>query len=168
TLAVNLACDLASDPSHTVALVDLDLALGDADISLDLLPDHTLADLVMNIEKLDLNFIKRSMLKHEATGLHVLAHPVQMSDLGIIQPAHVERILNLLRINYTHLVLDLSKGLTPSDLVALDLADLILLIAQLDLSSLRNVVRMVMTLSVQDGGVGDKVRAVVNRGGADY
>src|SRR5438105_2746250 len=114
TVAVNLACNLAADPNHAVALVDLDLALGDADIALDLMPDHTIADLARNIEKLDLNFIKRSMLKHEPTGLHVLAHPVQMSEMGEIQPAHVERILNLLRLNYTHLILDLSKCLTPT------------------------------------------------------
>ncbi len=168
TLAVNLAANLAGDPNNTAALVDLDLALGDADVALDLMPDHTLADLALNIEKLDLNYMRRSMLRHEPTGLHVLAHPLQMSDIAVIQPAHVERVLNLLRINYTHLVLDLSKGLTPVDLVALDMADIILLVAQLDLSSLRNVVRMLMTLNVQDGGVADKVRVVVNRVGADY
>ncbi len=167
TLAVNIACNLAADPGHSVALVDLDLALGDADVSLDLMPDHTLADLVMNIEKLDLNFIKRSMLKHEPTGLHVLAHPVQMADIGVIQPAHVERVLNLLRINYTHLVLDLSKALSPTDLVALDLADTILLVAQCELSSLRNVVRILMSLGNVEG-VAEKVRVVVNRVGSEF
>ena len=165
TLAVNLACNLAADPKNAVALVDLDLALGDCDVALDVMPDHTMADLAMNIEKLDLNYMRRSMLKHEPTNLHVLAHPLQMADVTVIQPAHVERVLNLLRINYTHLVLDLSKGLTPTDLVGLDLADIILLVAQLELSSLRNVVRMLMTL--QDVA-GDKVRVVVNRVGADY
>jgi pilus assembly protein CpaE len=167
TIAVNVACNLAADPSNAVALVDLDLALGDADVALDLMPDHTLADLAMNIEKLDLNYMRRSLLRHEATNLNVLAHPLQMADASVIQPAHVERVLKLLRINHTHLVLDLSKGLTPTDLAALDLADIILLVAQLDLSSLRNVVRLLMTLGVQDG-VGEKVRVVVNRVGADY
>src|SRR5439155_9890748 len=110
---------------------------------------------------------RRSLLKHDPTGLHVLAHPLQMSDVAVIQPAHVERVLNLLRINYSHLILDLSKGLTPTDLVALDLADVILLVAQLDLSSLRNVVRMLMTLTVQEG-ITEKIRVVINRVGADY
>ncbi|MFO0810363.1 MAG: AAA family ATPase [Gemmataceae bacterium] len=167
TIAVNLGCILASDPNNAVALVDLDLALGDADISLDLMPDHTLADLCVNIEKLDLNFIKRSLLKHQPTNLHLLAHPIQMSDLGVIQPAHVERVLNLLRINYTHLILDLSKGLSPIDLVGLEMADMVLLVAQLELSSLRNVVRMLMTLGVQEG-IAEKVRVVMNRVGSEY
>jgi pilus assembly protein CpaE len=107
------------------------------------------------------------MLKHESTGLHVLAHPVQMADIGIIQPAHVERVLNLLRINYTHLVLDLSKGLSPTDLVALDMADTILLVAQCELSSLRNVVRILMSLGNVEG-VAEKVRVVINRVGSEF
>src|SRR3954469_10946635 len=71
TLAVNLACNLAAAPRHAVALVDLDLALGDCDVALDVMPDHTLADLAMNIDKLDLNYMRRSMLKHEPTNVHV-------------------------------------------------------------------------------------------------
>ena len=41
SLAVNLGCNLAQDQNHAVALVDLDLALGDADVALDLIPDYT-------------------------------------------------------------------------------------------------------------------------------
>ncbi len=44
SLAVNLGCTLAQDPANNVALIDLDLALGDADVALDLMPDYTLAD----------------------------------------------------------------------------------------------------------------------------
>src|SRR5438552_11888755 len=50
SLAVNLGCTLAQDKSRSVALIDLDLALGDADVSLDLMPVYTLADVAMNID----------------------------------------------------------------------------------------------------------------------
>src|SRR5206468_3549090 len=40
SIAVNLGVDLAQEPNHNVALVDLDLALGDADVALDLIPDY--------------------------------------------------------------------------------------------------------------------------------
>src|SRR5581483_3027243 len=43
SIAVNLGATLAQDPAHSVALVDLDLALGDADVALDLIADYTLA-----------------------------------------------------------------------------------------------------------------------------
>src|SRR5262249_28118827 len=66
----------------------------------------------------------------------------------------------------THLVLDLSKCLLPTDLMALRMADLILLVAQLELSSLRNVVRLVHCLSGEEN-LADKIRVVINRQGAD-
>src|SRR4029077_19482806 len=83
SLAVNLGCNLAQDPAHNVALVDLDLALGDADVALDLIPDYTLADVAMNIDRLDMTFLRRSLCKHES-GLSLLPHPVQMEDISLI------------------------------------------------------------------------------------
>lgn len=167
SLAVNLGCTLAQDPDNNVALVDLDLALGDADVALDLIPDHTLADVALNIERLDMAFLRRALIRHEATGLCLLAHPMQMQDVGLIHEDHLQRLLNLLRAAYTHLVLDLSKGLTPTDLTALRMADMILLVAQLELSSLRNVVRMLLTLGTEEG-LSDKVRVIMNRVGSDF
>src|SRR5439155_22369244 len=114
SLAVNLGATLAAQPNNSVVMIDQDMALGDADISLDIMPDLTLADLAMNIERLDMNFLKRSMLRHEATGLFLLAHPLQINDIAVIHEDHIIRIINLLKISHTHLILDLSKALVPT------------------------------------------------------
>src|SRR5579871_1650834 len=166
SISVNLGCTLAADQANSVVLMDLDMALGDADISLDLMPDHTLADLALNIERLDMNFLKRSMMIHQATGLHVLSHPIQIADVRLVHEDHLARIINLLKVSHTHLVLDLSKALIPTDLAALRLADQILLVAQLELGSLRNVVRIMMALGIEEG-LGEKVRVVMNRVGSE-
>jgi len=168
TLAVNLAATLASDPANAVALIDLDLALGDADIALEVngFENISIADLARNIERLDMNFLRRAMARHESSGLSILRHPLEIAEVDVIHEGHVERILNLLKISYTHLVLDLSKSLRPTDLMALRMADLILLTAQLELSSLRNVVRLIHCLSGEEP-LADKVRVVINRQGAD-
>ncbi len=165
SLAVNLGATLAQDPAHNAALIDLDLALGDADIALDLMADYTLADVALNIDRLDLQFLRRSLSKHES-GLSLLPHPVQMEDANLIREDHLQRVIGLLRASYTHLVLDLSKSFSATDVTALRMADLILLVAQLDLTSLRNVVRMLATLSA-DQAMADKVQIVLNRVGAD-
>ncbi|HEY1861563.1 MAG TPA: response regulator [Gemmataceae bacterium] len=165
SLAVNLGTSLAQYPDHSVALIDLDLALGDADVALDLMPDYTLADVALNIERLDMTFLRRSLSKH-SSGLSLLPHPVQMEDAGIIREEHVQRVIGLLRASYSHLILDLSKGFTPTDVTSLRMADTILLVAQLDLSSLRNVVRMLLTLQTEDG-MADKVKVVLNRVGSE-
>lgn len=164
-LAVNLGCNLAQDQNNSVALVDLDLALGDADVALDLIPDYTLADVALNIERLDMTFLKRSLCKHD-TGLSVLPHPVQLEDISLIHEEHLGRLIGLLRASYTHLVFDLSKRFTPTDMTAMRMSDSILLVAQLELTSLRNVVRMLHTLW-QDGDLADKVKVIMNRVGSD-
>jgi pilus assembly protein CpaE len=165
SLAVNLGATLAQDEHSTVALVDMDLALGDADVALDLLADYTLADVALNIERLDMTFLKRSLCRH-ASGLYLLPHPVQVEDAAVIQEDHLQRVISLLRASYTHLILDLSKGFTPADMAALRLSDVILLVAQLELSSLRNIVRILMALN-NDFELSEKVQVVLNRVGND-
>lgn len=168
SIAVNLAATLAADPENSVALIDLDLAMGDADIAVELPGNDNISmgDLARNIERLDMNYLKRALVKHPETGLSILRHPLEIHEIGGIHEGHVERILNLLKISYTHLVLDLSKALLPTDLMALRMSNLILLICQLELSSLRNVVRLIHSLSLE-GDLGDKIRVVVNRAGSD-
>ncbi len=165
SLAVNLGASLAQDPAHSVALIDLDMALGDADVALDLMADYSLADVAMNIDRLDMNFLRRSLSKH-ACGLSLLPHPVQMEDAGVVREEHLQRVISLLRASYSHLVLDLSKSFSATDVTALRMADVILLVAQLELSSLRNVVRMMLALGTDDTLV-SKVQIVLNRVGSD-
>jgi len=167
TLAVNLGATLAADPANSVAMIDLDLALGDADIALEVAGETiSIADLARNIERLDMNYLRRALSKHEDSGLSILRHPLEISEVSAIHESHVERIINLLKISYTHLIMDLSKSLLPTDLTALRMSDMILLVAQLELSSLRNVVRVIHALSQEDG-LADKIRVIINRQGAD-
>jgi pilus assembly protein CpaE len=165
SIAVNLGASLAQDPSRGVALVDLDLALGDADVALDLVADHTLADIALNIDRLDMTFLRRSLAKH-STGLSLLPHPIQMEDAALIREEHLQRVISLLRASYSHLILDLSKSFSPTDVTALRMADVILLIAQLELSSLRNVVRMLLTLSNEEA-LAERIHVVLNRVGTE-
>jgi pilus assembly protein CpaE len=169
TLAVNIAATLAVDPNHAVALLDLDLALGDADIAVEVqgMENISIADLARNIQRLDMNFLKRALVKHESTGLSILRHPLEIQDMGVIHESHVERIVNLLKISYTHLVLDLSKSFLPTDLMGLRMADQILLVAQLELGSLRNVVRLNHLLNNTEEMLGERVKVIINRVGSE-
>jgi pilus assembly protein CpaE len=165
SIAVNLGATLAGMKGHSVALVDMDLALGDADVALDLTTDYTLADVALNVDRLDMQFLKRSLSKH-SSGLSLLPHPVQMEDASLIREDHLQRVIGLLRASYTHLILDLSKSLSANDMTALKMADVILLVAQLELSSLRNVVRLLLSLG-NDPDMAEKVKVVLNRVGSD-
>src|SRR5262249_13924903 len=152
-------------PGYSVALIDLDLALGDADVALDLMGDYTLADVALNIDRLDMAFLKRSLGQH-ASGGSLLPHPVHMEECRLIREWRLQRLTNILRGSYSHLILDVSKSFSPTDVTGLRMADRILLVAQLDLSSLRNVVRMMLALG-NDPELAPKVQIILNRVGIE-
>lgn len=164
-LAVNLGCAMAQKPAHTVALIDLDLALGDADVFLDSIPDYTLVDVAQNISRLDFTLLKRSLTRH-STGLYLLPRPIQLQDTLLITPDDMHRVVGLLKATFSHLIFDLSKSYNPVDMVAMQAAEHILLVTQLDLPCLRNVVRVLMSLDEMEG-LKDKIRVIVNRVGLD-
>ncbi len=165
SLAVNLGCALAADEANSVALIDLDLALGDADVFLDTIADYTLADIAQNIARLDFTLLKRSLTKH-ASGLYLLPRPVQLQEGEAVTPEDLQRVIGLLKATFSHVILDLSKSYTALDMVALRESEAILLVTQLDLPCLRNVVRLMMSFSEVEG-IKEKVRIVVNRVGLD-
>jgi len=165
SLAVNLGCILAQEEGNSVGLVDLDLCLGDADVFLDTIPDYTLVDVAQNVSRLDFSLLKRSLTKH-SSGLYLLPRPVQLEDVSLVTAEDLQRVIGLLKATFTHLVLDLSKSYSAIDLIALETADHILLVTQLDLPCLRNVVRLVMSFGEMDN-IADKVKIVVNRVGLE-
>jgi pilus assembly protein CpaE len=165
SLAVNLGCALAKDHRNSVALVDLDLCLGDADVFLDTIPDYTLVDVAQNVTRLDFTLLKRSLTKH-SSGLFLLPRPVQLADISLITAEDLQRVIGLLKATFTHLVFDLSKSYSPIDLIALEMANHILLVTQLDLPCLRNVVRLMSSFSEMNG-LDKKVKILVNRVGLD-
>ncbi|MBX9652729.1 pilus assembly protein CpaE [bacterium] len=164
SLAVNFGTILSKNPSYSVAYIDLDLAMGDADVCLDIVPDYTLADVAINIDRIDLQLLKRSLSRH-ASGLYLLPHPVQIEDAALIQPEHITRVINLLKMTFTHIILDLSKGYRAIDFAAMQSSDEIMLVTQLDVSSLRNVVRVMLSLNDRNN-LESKVRVVANRVGS--
>ena len=165
SVAVNMACALASEEGHSTALVDLDLALGDADVFLDTIPEYTLADVAQNVARLDLTLLKKSLTKH-STGVHLLPRPVQLEDGQLVTPDNLGRVIGLLKTSFTHIVMDTSKAFGPLDMEAFQLSDDILMVTQLDLPCLRNVVRLMMSFDT-DASLSSKVKIVVNRAGQD-
>lgn len=163
--AVNLGCIFASDSRNSVALLDLDMALGDADVFLDAIPDYTLADVVQNVSRLDIQLLKQSLTKH-SSGMYLLPRPVELRDTAGITDESLRKVIGLLKASFTHLVIDLSKSYSDVDMAAIDSASKVLLVTQLDLPCLRNVVRLMMSFEEIEG-LQEKVEIVVNRAGLE-
>jgi pilus assembly protein CpaE len=165
SVAVNLGCILAAEERNSVVLVDLDLSLGDADVFLDAIPDYTIVDVAQNIARLDIQLLKKSLTKH-SSGLYLLPRPVQLQDIALVTPDDFGRVISLFKATFTHLILDLSKSYSPLDFVALKSAHHALLVTQLDLTCLRNVVRLMMSFNEIEG-LKENLKIVVNRVGLD-
>jgi pilus assembly protein CpaE len=165
SLAINLGCCLSQTPGRSVAIIDLDLALGDADVWLDIIPDYTIQDVAENITRLDYALLKRSLTKHDC-GAFLLPRPVELDGNTPITPDELRRVVALLKATFSHLVIDISKSFTPLDIAAMEASDHVLLITQLDLPCLRNAVRLIQFFQRHET-LTDKVKIIVNRLGLE-
>ena len=108
TLAANLATVLAKEHKSTL-LVDLKLRSGDLAALLDVKPSHSLADLCLNIHRMDRVLFERSLTRH-ACGVHLLAAPLHYSEVADITAESVRKILNLGRTLFPYVIIDLDHN----------------------------------------------------------
>lgn len=163
SVAVNLACVLAQNPKNAVALIDLDLALGDADVWLDIIPDYTIQDVAENISRIDYSLLKRSLTKHDS-GLFLLPRPVNLDNTFHLGAEELRRVVALLKATFTHLIIDVSKSYNNMEMAAIGMSNHVMLVTQMDLPCLRNVVRLIQYFDTLES-IGDKLQVVLNRFG---
>jgi pilus assembly protein CpaE len=98
--------------------------------------------------------------------VYLLARPTRLEENSSVNPDALKRMIALLKATFTHLILDVSKHYGPLEVAAFAASDTILLVTQLDLSGLRNVVRLNKYFDQYDG-INEKIRIVLNRMGMD-
>jgi pilus assembly protein CpaE len=162
TLAVNVAAALAKVHKAS-ALIDLKLYVGDLAALLDLKPVYTLADLCMNVSRIDRVLFERALVRHHS-GVHLLASPRALADVGHVNPEGVRQALAQALFAFPYVVVDLDHSFREEQTIALRQADVVLVVLRLDFTSLRNTQRALEHLD-QIGVARDRVRLVVNRYG---
>jgi pilus assembly protein CpaE len=161
-IAVNLAVTLAEKSDRPVVLVDADLQFGDAALMLQLQPQHTIAEAVAAGDRLDGALLGSLMLRHEASGLFVLAAPTEPGPADHIHGPDLARVLNVLREECAYIVVDTSANFGEITLSALQNADQILVVAGLDVMSLKSAKVGLQTMRVLGVPFG-KILFVLNR-----
>jgi pilus assembly protein CpaE len=162
TLAVNLAVVLAKE-RRTCALVDLKPGVGDLAALLDLKPTHTLADLCHNSAPVDAAMLAKAVAPH-SSGVHLLAPPQKFDDIRLVSARGVQKALDLARAAHPFVVIDQEDCFHEEQILALRQADVILLTARLDFTSLRNTRRILDQLG-ELNVPREQVRVVINRHG---
>jgi pilus assembly protein CpaE len=145
-LATNLAAGLARTGAR-VALVDLDLQFGDAAIALGLVPERTIYDLVQAYTEYDLTLLEEFMVKHPA-GLSVLPAPLYPDEAERITTADIQAVLEVIQGGFDYVIVDTPPFFEERVLVALDWADHVLLVAGLDIPSVKHLKTVFRTMGL--------------------
>lgn len=161
TLAVNLAITLHNDDTR-VALVDANLQFGDVAVFVNEQGKNTIADLAPRAEELDPEIVEEVMLKHSASGLHILAAPSRPEYADKISSGQLSKVLEYLRQMYAYVIVDTSAYLTENTLAAIDVSDLIILVTTQDIPSIKNC-RLFLDLLQTMGVERDRILFVMNR-----
>jgi len=161
TLSTNLAASLADGGKRSVCIVDLDLALGDVSIVMQLFPVHTIADAVGMEDSLDPQAVEGLLTQH-SPGLSVLVAPVQPDAKDRIKGELIGRVLRILKERFDVVVVDTPPAFDDVVLQAFDESDLLLLVANLDVPALKSLKITSETLGLLNHPK-DRWRLVLNR-----
>jgi pilus assembly protein CpaE len=162
TIAVNLAVAAASELGKKVTLVDASFQFGDVAVLLNLNPkDKSMAELVPELEAgRDPDSVDAFTLTH-SSGIHVLLAPPSPEMAELITPAGVKHVIEILRQHSELVVVDCAAWFNDTLLGILDLADVVLTVLTLEITSIKNI-RLFLEVAEQLG-YSHKIRLVLNR-----
>jgi len=161
-VATNLAVTLARRSERPVVLVDADLQFGDVAVMLRLNPSHTIVDAIPAMDRLDAQFLRSLLVRHEPSGLHVLAAPLDPALAERVGPSDMLRILEELRSFCSHVVIDTPAQFNDVVLSVIEASDDIVVVAGMEIPNIKNTKLGLQTL--QRLGVPEsKLRLLVNR-----
>ena len=162
SIAVNLAVELAQLSKEKVALIDLNLQLGDVSTFLDMNPPFAMDYIASNINSLNEEDLLKAMSKYKNTSLYVIADPLNIDNSKDITAEQITNLLTVLKKTFSYIVIDIGTNIDSKTIAALDSSDLILLIAIVNLPAIRSTQRC-MELFNKLGYSNDKIKLVLNR-----
>jgi pilus assembly protein CpaE len=162
TLAVNLAVAAATELGQRTCLVDASFQFGDVGVLLNLNPKNkSVADLIPELEAGEPESLETFIINHSA-GIRVLLAPPSPEMAELITPSGTKRMLEALRATHDLVVVDCMSSFNDTTLAILDMADIVLTMLSLEITSIKNI-RLFLEVAEQLGYGADKVRLVLNR-----
>ena len=161
-IAVNLALELANLTKEKVALIDLNLQLGDVTTFLDLNPGFDISYVVNNINRVDESFLLSTLEQYKDTSLYVLADPPYLEQAEDITSDQIAKLFDVLKETFSYIIVDTGSSFDGKTITVLDNSDLILLVTIVNLPAIRNCQRC-LELFDRLGYSQEKVKIVLNR-----
>jgi pilus assembly protein CpaE len=140
TVAVNVATAIAQAAPNRTLLIDYDCQFGDVATSLGMTPERTLTDLG-NLPHLDATSAKMFMTRDSTGSLLVLPSSSSPEEADRIDKAVAEELLDIMLYEFDYIVVDTAAGIDERSLAAIGFATDLILIANMDVSSVRNLIK---------------------------
>lgn len=140
TVAVNIATAIAQVAPNRTLLIDFDCQFGDVATSLGMTPDRTLTDLG-NLPQLDVTSVKLFMTRDSTGSLFVLPSSGSPEEADLIDKTLAEELLNIMLYEFEYIVVDTAAGIDERSLAAIGFASDLVLIAGMDVASVRNLIK---------------------------
>jgi len=160
-LAVNLAAEIRRLTSRSTVIADLKTGPGDVAVFLGLRAQHTLLDLIDRRAWTDPGTVSKLVRRHRC-GLHVIPAGEAFGRPAPRDAEGADQTIRCLTGLYDVVVLDVGSTLTTCAATALQLSDLVMLVANPDVPCLRNLQRLVDAVRLA-GVAGDRLHTVLNR-----
>jgi pilus assembly protein CpaE len=157
-VASNFAVSLAQESGRSTVLIDLNLPLGDAALSLGLSAMYSTANALASFNRLDSNYLSTLLVKH-SSGLSVLAAPDKYTTVQIVEEA-LDRLLYVARQDFDYVVVDAGSRFDPTTKALFTAGSSVYLVLQVGVSELRNANRLIEEYFKPNGV---KVEVVLNR-----
>ncbi|MGR3593618.1 pilus assembly protein CpaE [Limimaricola soesokkakensis] len=164
TLAVNLAWELANIDRKApprVCLIDLDLQFGTTATYLDLPRREAVLEILSDTAGADSESLLAAMMVHQER-LHVLTSPAELVPLDLMGPADVARLIEMARVNFDYVVIDMPSSVVDWSETVLQAAHVYFATLELDMRSAQNTMRLKRALQSEELPF-EKLRFVLNR-----
>ena len=162
TLATNLAVELAKTTKDKVALIDLNLQLGDISTFLGLSPTFDVSYVMKKLASQQDETMLQVLEQYNNTGLYVLSDPSYIERSESITTYHIENLFKILKQNFPYIVVDMSSNIDANSLKILDDSDIILFTTIVNIPAIRNAQRC-LSLFKSRRYSHEKVKLVINR-----
>lgn len=162
TIATNLAVELAKTTGDKVALIDLNLQIGDVSTFLNLNPSFDVAYVIKNLIDKKEGTLLSAFEKFKNTNLYVLSDPNYIEQSESITPQQIEDLFKSLKKVFSYVVVDMSSNIDQNSLKILDKSDTVLFTTIVNIPAIRNAQRC-LNLFRSRRYPESKVKIVINR-----
>lgn len=162
TIAVNTAVAIKRlEPSARVGLIDLSLEEGLDAMLLDIVPTSTIAEWAREDLSEATPYLLNQYFVQHRTGISLMAAPAHAEQAETVKPEVVRKTLELAPDAFDYIILDTMSSFTEGALIALEMADVVVLPVMPDMAALKtaaNTLRIFKAVKIPE----DRVRVILN------